>query len=201
LEAKILLELRVYSNLRIISLFGNKVNHFMKLFFLITILILTFVFIFKHKRIETNIIINQPIDHVWGLFQCTSTYSEWNTLFSIEQFPKNVGQKLIVDLYDENRNVQFKMKPEVKKLEKYRLEWEGKLFVNGLFNGRHQFIFKKIDDNTTELVQAEDFNGLLVPILNYFIIQSTKLNFEKMNQSFKQYADSHVLKNTSCKAP
>ncbi|HCJ6433110.1 TPA: SRPBCC domain-containing protein, partial [Acinetobacter baumannii] len=55
------------------------------------------------------------------------------------------------------------MQPVIKKLDKYHLEWEGKFYINGLFNGRHQFIFTKIDANTTQLVQAEDFNGLLVP--------------------------------------
>ncbi len=91
------------------------------------------------------------------------------------------------------------MQPEVKELDKYRLEWEGKLYINGLFNGRHQFVFTKIDANTTQFIQAEDFNGLLVPILNYFVIQPAQLNFERMNQSFKQYAEIHTLGKDTCK--
>ena len=76
---------------------------------------------------------------------------------------------------------------------------EGKLYINGLFNGRHQFVFTKIDANTTQLIQAEDFNGLLVPILNYFIIQPTQLNFERMNESFKQYIEGHTLNKDTIK--
>ncbi|HAV6251052.1 TPA: hypothetical protein JI322_19670, partial [Acinetobacter baumannii] len=87
----------------------------------------------------------------------------------------------------------------IKKLDKYHLEWEGKFYINRLFNGRHQFIFTKIDANTTQLVQAEDFNGLLVPILNYIIIQPTKLNFNKMNRSFKKHIESQNLNNNTCK--
>lgn len=158
-----------------------------------------FIFLFHHKRIETKIVINQPIDHVWQTFICTSSYPKWNTLFGIDRFPTHVGQQISVDLYNENRNVQLTMRPVIKKLEKYHLEWEGKLYINGLFNGRHQFIFTKIDANTTQLVQAEDFNGLLVPILNYFVIQPTRFNFDKMNESFKKYNENQTLNNDICK--
>ncbi|QVR69810.1 hypothetical protein KIP84_10850 [Acinetobacter sp. BHS4] len=91
------------------------------------------------------------------------------------------------------------MQPVIRKLNKYHLEWEGKLYINGLFNGRHQFIFTKIDANTTQLVQAEDFNGLLVPFLTYFVIQPTKINFDKMNIFFKKYIEGQILNNDSCK--
>ncbi|TCB67212.1 hypothetical protein E0H87_08755 [Acinetobacter sp. ANC 4178] len=91
------------------------------------------------------------------------------------------------------------MQPKVKKLDQYHLEWEGKLYINGLFNGRHQFIFTKIDANTTQLIQAEDFNGLLVPIFNYLIIQPTQLNFERMNESFKQYIEGYILNKDTFK--
>jgi len=158
-----------------------------------------FILLFRHKRIETKIVINQPIDHVWQVFTCKSSYPEWNTLFGIDRFPTHIGQQISVDLYNKNRNVQFTMRPVIKKLEKYHLEWEGKLYINGLFNGQHQFIFTKIDSNTTQLVQAEDFNGLLVPILNYFVIQPTLLNFDKMNKSFKKYIEEQTLNNDNYK--
>jgi len=171
----------------------------MKIVFTIIALFLFFLFIFRHKRIETKIVINQPIDYVWQLFICTSSYSEWNTLFGLDKFPTYIGQQIIVDLYDENKNVKFQMQPEVKKLDQYHLEWEGKLYINGVFNGRHQFIFTKIDANTTQLIQAEDFNGLLVPIFNYLIIQPTQLNFERMNESFKQYVEGYILNTDTFK--
>jgi len=158
-----------------------------------------FTLLFHHKRIETKIVINQPIDHVWQAFTCKSSHPKWNTLFGIDRFPTHVGQQITVDLYNENRNVQFSMQPVIKKLDKYHLEWEGKLYINGLFNGKHQFIFTKIDDNTTQLVQAEDFNGLLVPILNYFVIQPTKFNFDRMNKSFKKYIEDQNVKKDICK--
>lgn len=160
-----------------------------------------FILLFHHKRIETKIIINQPIDHVWQVFTCTSSYPKWNTLFGIDRFPTHVGQQISVDLYDENKKVQFQMQPVIKKLDKYHLEWEGKLYINGLFNGRHQFILTNIDANTTQLVQAEDFNGLLVPILNYFVIQPTLLNFDKMNKSFKKYIEDQTFEKKTCKIP
>jgi hypothetical protein len=165
----------------------------MKIILAIILLLICFLLIFRKKRIETKIVINQPIDQVWQIFTCTFSYPEWNTLFSFDQFPTRVSQKIIVDLYNEDRNVQFRMQPEVKKLDRYHLEWEGKLYMNGLFNGRHQFIFTKIDADNTLLIHAEDFHGLLVPILNYLVIQPTRLNFEKMNKSLKKYAEGTVF--------
>jgi hypothetical protein len=164
----------------------------MKVILTIIALLLLFLFRFRHQRIETKILINQPIDNVWQIFICTSSYLEWNTLFGLEKFPSHVGQQIIVDLYDENKNVKFQIQPKIKKLDQYDLEWEGKLYINGLFNGRHQFVFTKIDANTTQMIHAEDFNGLLVPILSYFIIKPTKLNFERMNKSFKKYVENHI---------
>lgn len=160
-----------------------------------------FILLFHHKRIETKIVINQPINYAWEVFTCTSLYPKWNTLFGIDRFPTHVGQQISVDLYDKNKKVQFQMQPAIRKLDKYHLEWEGKLYINGLFNGRHQFIFTKIDANTTQLVQSEDFNGLLVPILNYFVIQPTQLNFDKMNKSFKIYIEDQTFEKETCKIP
>jgi len=170
----------------------------MKVIFAIVIFSV-FILLFHHKRIETKIVINQPIDHVWQAFICTSSYPKWNTLFGLDRFPTHVGQQISVDLYNKKKNVQFTMRPVIKKLEKYHLEWEGKLYINGLFNGRHQFIFTKIDANTTQLVQAEDFNGLLVPFLNYFVIRPTKLNFDRMNKSFKEYVEDQTFEKDTCK--
>lgn len=153
--------------------------------------ILFVLFIFRHEKIETKIVINQNVDHVWKLFTDTQSYSKWNTLFGIDKFPTYAGQQINIDFYDEERNVQFQMKPEIKKIDQYHLEWEGKIYINGLFNGRHKFVFTKIDANTTELIHSEEFNGLLVPLLNYFVIQPTRLNFDKMNTSFKKYVENH----------
>lgn len=154
-------------------------------------LILFALFTFRHEKIETKIIINQNIDRVWRVFSDTQSYPEWNALFGMDKFPTHVGQQINVDFYDEERNVQFHMKPEIKKINQYHLEWEGKMYINGLFNGRHKFVFTKIDGNTTELIQSEEFNGLLVPLLNHFVIQTTRLNFDKMNTSFKKYVENH----------
>ncbi|WP_151713761.1 SRPBCC domain-containing protein [Acinetobacter bereziniae] len=167
-------------------------------FILLALLITTSIMPTKHVRIETKIVINKPIEQVWAQFKCVDAYSKWNTLFNIEKFPTQVGQQIKVDLYDEKGKVKIQMQPVVLSLENYRLEWEGKLYVNGLFNGRHQFIFQSLDENTTELIQAEDFKGLLIPFLNRAVIQPTLLNFRKMNVSFKTYVETYNLDSNPC---
>ncbi len=167
-------------------------------FISLALLITTSIMPTKHVRIETKIVIHKPIEQVWAQFKCVDAYSKWNTLFNIEKFPTQVGQQIKVDLYDENGKVKIQMQPVVLSLENHRLEWEGKLYVNGLFNGRHQFIFQSLDENTTELIQAEDFKGLLIPFLNRAVIQPTLLNFRNMNVSFKTYVETYNLDSNPC---
>lgn len=168
------------------------------IFILLVLFITTSIMPTRHVRIESRIFINKPIEQVWAQFKCVDDYSQWNTLFDIEKFPTQVGQQIKIDLYDENGKVKIQMQPVVLSLENYRLEWEGKLYVNGLFNGRHQFIFQSLDENTTELIQAEDFKGPLIPFLNRAIIQPTLLNFRKMNVSFKTYVETYNLDSNPC---
>lgn len=140
--------------------------------------------------IEEKVIINQPIEKVWKEFQIIENYSLWNSLFSLENFPSHVGEKISLKLYAENKEIKFSAK--VLKIEPYSLEWEGKLYVNGLFNGRHLFTFEALDDDRTLLVQSEIFIGILVPILRKSIIQSTQKNFQKVNYAFKNYIEELV---------
>ncbi|MCF9035229.1 hypothetical protein JKI98_10255 [Acinetobacter nectaris] len=82
------------------------------------------------------------------------------------------------------------MYPKILKMEQYCLEWEGKLYLNGLFNGYHRFTFTRIDHQRTLLIQAEYFRGLLVPLLNKLVIQPTKIKFQEMNYAFASYVEN-----------
>lgn len=138
--------------------------------------------------IEESIIIQSPITHVWSEFQNIKNYSEWNTLFSIQKFPSYVGERPQIKLYSNNRT--FLMYPKILKIENYCLEWEGKLYLNGLLNGYHKFIFTRIDHQRTLLIQAEYFQGILVLLLNKRIIQPIKMKFQEMNYAFAAYIEN-----------
>lgn len=169
------------------------VNILLILFISLIIVLVVIKLFFNHKRIETQIVIHQPIQRVWQHFQCVSAYHEWNRLFNIDAFPSHAVQHMQVDLYGENKKILMRMNVRVLNNTFGHLVWEGKLLINGLFNGKHQFKLEAIDSNSTRFIQTEDFNGILVPFLNSFVIQPTQVKFELMNQSFKHYVEDDPL--------
>lgn len=137
--------------------------------------------------IEERIVINQPIEKIWKEFQVVKNYSKWNALFALEKFPSNVGEHISLRLHGEKRD--FVLTPKVVELKPFYLAWEGKLYVHGLFNGRHQFTFKALDAQSTLFIQSEQFIGILVPIFRKLIIYPTQIKFRKVNYAFKSYIE------------
>lgn len=86
------------------------------------------------------------------------------------------------------------MKPNLIKNEKgVSFEWMGHLVVKGLFDGHHQFLFEKVDDNTTKFIQKENFPGVLIRVLKKSVLDPTEKDFAKMNQTFKAYVEANSI--------
>ena len=71
--------------------------------------------------------------------------------------------------------------------EKRILQWEGKLFIPGLFTGRHTFQLISIDKDKTRFIQKEDFNGILVPFIS---LDATLEAFKEMNGLLKKRVEA-----------
>lgn len=80
-------------------------------------------------------------------------------------------------------------KPKIIKYEHGKeISWFGKLWISGLFDGKHSLIVKQIDDNKVLFIQKEEFKGLLVPLLSG-LLKNTEKGFELMNRSLKTEAE------------
>ena len=68
--------------------------------------------------------------------------------------------------------------------------WSGRLFIPGLFDGRHIFTILPLDDSRTMFIQREKFTGIMVPLFWLIgIIKNTRDGFEAMNQALKERAE------------
>ena len=149
------------------------------------------IYIMKNRIfIEEKVIIEQPFDLVWNEFKHTFLNSNWNKMLYTQNFPKYVGEVLPVTVII--KKYKIKMKPKIISIHTGYLQWEGKLYINGLFNGKHTFILRKIDEHTTEFRQSEEFKGILIPLFYKTIILPTQNNFKEMNIAFKRYIEEKI---------
>jgi hypothetical protein len=67
--------------------------------------------------------------------------------------------------------------------------WRGSLWIPGLFDGTHSFALREHPDGVTELVQSEEFFGLLIPVTRKNVIRETGERFRRMDEALKKQAE------------
>jgi hypothetical protein len=140
--------------------------------------------------IESRIEIEAPISQVWQTFRDFENHKEWNTFLAIHHDGMTLNKPFIVDFLKDGK-VNLSMKPILVKDEApTSFEWVGHLFINGLFDGHHQFHFVDLGNNRTELIHFENFKGLLIRLLKKSVIEPTKLEFDKFNKDLKDYVEN-----------
>lgn len=143
------------------------------------------------KNIETEIVIDAPIEVVWRVLMNFEGYRDWNPFLNIEGDPI-LGNKLDVIISMDNKKNFFK--PKVVAYEEgRRFEWTGKLILKGLFAGNHYFKLDPITEFQTKFVHGENFTGLLQGTIMKKIHDKTIKGFESMNESMKAYCEDQVI--------
>lgn len=133
------------------------------------------------KHIYTQIHLAATPTQVWQILTHTSSYPNWNPFITSIEGKLYLGEQLKVQIQD----MQFK--PTIIKLvPEQELQWLGKLFIKGLFDGKHIFRLEEQADGTTILHHEEYFSGLLVPLFAQQLEGKTKAGFEAMNQAIRQ---------------
>lgn len=143
--------------------------------------------------IETSIIINSSIEHVKKTFLDFNSYSNWSIfLKSIKSKESNQsfepGSQLEVELESKPGSIT-KMNPIVLVNTTNEFKWVGKLPLN-LFEGSHKFEFNEIDSNKTEVIQTEEFSGLLKSPILWLVGESTIAGFKNFNEALKKQCES-----------
>lgn len=147
--------------------------------------IATLLFIGK-KHITTEIVIHAPADNVWSILVDIDKYPEWNPFIRKAVGNIEEGNTLEVTFQTKGDDPIVFTPKIISYKEKAVLQWEGRLFLPGIFTGRHTFELVPVSADTTRLIQKEDFNGILVPFFDY---ESTIAGFTSMNNELKKRAE------------
>jgi hypothetical protein len=139
-----------------------------------------------HKTLEINTYINKPKEDVWKILSSLEAYSTWNPLTKFRSKP--IIEKWIVmkvKLFGFWLSVPVKVKS-------LNIE-EGVRWIGGiplLVTGSHYFKLVDCSDGTTKLVQGEDFEGILVPLLMPFLTNKLLALYEGFNNSITEFSES-----------
>jgi hypothetical protein len=152
------------------------------LFIILTVIIILLL-IFGKKNLSTEIIINAPINKVWKEFTDFTEYQKWNPFIKSLTGEIKTGNTIHVVIQPKDGK-PMNFKPTIMKLKDNDiLQWEGQLFLPGIFTGKHTFQLIRIENNKTKFIQKEDFNGILVPFVD---LNPTLEGFKSMNALLKE---------------
>ncbi|MDG1331999.1 MAG: SRPBCC domain-containing protein [Crocinitomicaceae bacterium] len=137
----------------------------------------------KHQ-LHTEITINADLKTVWSIFSDFENYPNWNPFIKSIKGEIKVGERFEAEIGT------FTFKPTVKVyIQEEELTWLGRLFIPGIFDGRHSFTFSENEDGTTTLIHGEKFSGILVPFMKKKLNTDVKEGFESMNEKLKELAE------------
>jgi hypothetical protein len=141
------------------------------------------------QTIKTSITIQASKETVWNILSNFRDYPNWNPFIRSIQGEMKEGAQLKVTLRPEGDR-QFQFTPTILQAEPGNtFRWLGKMGIKGIMDGEHYFILKEIAPNEVELIQGENFRGLLVPLFMRMMKEKTMKGFVRMNEALKVKAE------------
>jgi hypothetical protein len=141
------------------------------------------------KTIRTEIQINATPEKIWTILNDFEQYPVWNPFIKKISGDKKVQGNLRV-LIQPYGGKAMEFRPLIQKYEvNSELQWLGKLWLSGLFDGWHSFKLVPVEQERTLLIHSEQFSGMLVPLLWKSLHAPTLKGFELMNQALKERAE------------
>jgi len=152
------------------------------LFIILTIIIVLLLFLGR-KNLSSVIVINAPPDTVWKEFTDFNEYPKWNPFIKSIAGEVKIGNTIHVVIQPKG-GTPMNFNPVITQLNDNEiLQWEGQLFLPGVFTGKHSFQVIRIDNNKTKFIQKEDFKGVLVMFVD---LNPTLEGFKSMNALLKE---------------
>ena len=147
------------------------------------------------KSISVTTEISAPIQTVWADLSAVSEYAAWNPFITSFTGALTVGSRVEVRIAPPGaRPMTFR--PTITEVTPgRRIEWLGRFLVPGLVDGRHSFVLEALDDGRTRLTQAEEFSGVLVPVMGS-MLERTREGFAAMNEAVRLRAEAATTSPT-----
>jgi hypothetical protein len=141
------------------------------------------------KSISVTTEISAPIQRVWADLSAVTEYAAWNPFITSFTGGLKLGSRVEVRIAPPGgRPMTFR--PTITEVTPgRRLEWLGRFLVPGLVDGRHSFLLQSLDDGRTRLTQAEEFSGVLVPVMGS-MLERTRAGFVAMNEALRLRAEA-----------
>lgn len=137
------------------------------------------------KSIESAITVATSCADVWQCLVDLPAHAQWNPFIRSIEGRLAPGERLKVRLQMQDGKTMV-FRPTVIEFEPGRkLTWQGRLLVSGIFDGRHEFDVCPNQDGSTTFRQAEQFSGILVPLLRRGFYSGIQDNFKRMNEALK----------------
>lgn len=143
------------------------------------------------NNIHTQIEINASAKEVWNILIDFDKYGEWNPFIKSIHGNPVAGEKMQVFIQPPgSKGMNFT--PRVISVDlNHEFRWHGHLIFPGLFDGEHIFLIESTGENKVKFTHAEQFKGLLVPLLAK-ALKNTQKGFELMNEALKKRAEKSV---------
>ncbi len=148
----------------------------------------------KKKQIVAEIIIDAPVEKIWGILTDFNQYSEWNPFIVKSRGVPVVGSTLVNTMKQGDKNMTLKPKI-IKAITNRTLEWKGSLIIPGLFDGLHYFKIEQLSNNQSKLIQGELFSGILSGPILKSLKENTTQGFIEMNMALKKLAENNLILN------
>jgi hypothetical protein len=141
------------------------------------------------KSISVTTEISAPIETVWAELSAVDDYAAWNPFITSFTGELAIGSRVEVQIAPPGgRPMTFR--PTITEVTSgRRIEWLGRFLVSGLVDGRHSFLLEALDDGRTRLTQAEEFSGVLVPLMGS-MLGRTRQGFAAMNEAVRVRAEA-----------
>lgn len=138
------------------------------------------------KEIKTEILIHTNPEIIWSILTDFDNYPSWNPFIVALKGKVEKGNKIKVSIKPPNGKAMAFKPIIMTKIDNKELSWLGKVFIGGLFDGRHTFELIDNGNGTTTFIQREQFEGVFVGLFNP---QKTINGFNEMNEKLKELAE------------
>lgn len=138
------------------------------------------------RELHAAIQIAAPIDQVWKVLTDFEHWSDWNPMVNRVSGSPSVGSKLYITMRGPDSKDAMKYQPIVlEAIPPNRFRWRATMMSGFLFTNDRVFELKE-KNGGTELINKEEFSGLMVPVfwgkMNQFVADM----LESMNTALKE---------------
>ena len=137
------------------------------------------------RELRAEIQISAPIDQVWRVLTDFDHWKDWNPMVNQASGNASVRSRLKITMRGPDSKDAMKYEPTVLEVDPPKnLRWRATMMSGFMFTNDRVFELKE-KNGGTELINREEFSGLMVPLFWSKMNQLVVPMLEKMNKALK----------------